>query len=103
MGNFTRHQKLKGVNRAGIVGVVDETFVDDLGAGFCGYVAAQINVEFASNLEVIRSPCITLRVVEVDASSPCNRHQRIGFSCFPIRFEILEMHPNERTDNLEMA
>src|SRR5580698_2039908 len=103
MGDLARHQKLKGINSARIVGVVNETLVDDFCAGFCSYVAAQVDVELAGDLQVIGGPRIALRVVEVDASSACNGHQRISFSCFAIRFQILEMHSNKRTYNLEMA
>jgi hypothetical protein len=46
MGDLARHQELKSINRAGIVGVIDKAFIHDFCASFCSYVAAQINVEF---------------------------------------------------------
>ena len=56
VGDFARHQELEGADGAGVVGEMDEAFIDDFGAGFRGDVAAEIDVEFAGDLEIVGGP-----------------------------------------------
>jgi hypothetical protein len=58
VGDFARHQELEGADGAGVVGEVDEAFVDDFGAGFGGDVAAEIDVEFARDFEIVGGPSV---------------------------------------------
>jgi hypothetical protein len=103
VGDFAGHEELEGVDCAGIVGVVDEAFVDDFGASFGGDIAAEIDVEFAGNFEVVGSPGIALRVVESDAAAPCDGDERICFGGFAIGLERLEVHADEGANDFEMA
>ena len=54
--DLARHQELQSVDRARIVGEIDQPFVDDLRARFRRDIAPQIDVEFARDLQVIRGP-----------------------------------------------
>ncbi len=82
MRDFAGHQELKRVNRAGIVSVVDEAFVDNLGAGFGGNIAAQVHVEFAGDLQVVGSPRIAARVEQRHSAASGDGHKRIGLGGF---------------------
>ena len=73
--DLARHQELQGVLRTDIVAEIDEAFVDDLGAGLSGDVAAQIHVELAGYLEVIGCPRIAHGIEEIDATTPGNGDQ----------------------------
>lgn len=66
VGDFARHQELQGVLGAGVVAEIDQAFVNDLGAGFSRDVAAQIDGEFAGDLEIVGGPGIAMRVEQVD-------------------------------------
>jgi hypothetical protein len=56
--DLARHQELQRVLGAGVIGEVDQPLVDDLGAGFGGDVAAQVDIEFAGDLQVVGRPRI---------------------------------------------
>jgi hypothetical protein len=58
--NLAGHEELQRVLGAGIVGKLQQALVDDLRARFGGNVAAQVDVKFAGNLQVIRRPRIPL-------------------------------------------
>jgi hypothetical protein len=60
VGDFARHEKLERVFSARIVAEINQPLVDDLGAGFGCYVAAQVDVELARNLQVVGGPGIAL-------------------------------------------
>ena len=78
MGDFPRHQELKRILGAGVVAEIDQALVDDLGPRFGGDVAAQVNVELAGDLEVVRGPRVSHRIEQVDAAAAGNGDQRIG-------------------------
>ena len=103
VGDFAGHEELEGVDGAGIVGVIDEALVDDLGAGFGGNVAAEIDVEFAGDLEVVGGPGVADGVVEAYAATAGDGDEGIGFGCFAIGLEVLEVHADEGADDFEMA
>ena len=54
--DLARHQELQRVLGAGVVAEVDQALVDDLGPRFGGDVAAQVDVEFAGDLQVVGGP-----------------------------------------------
>ena len=58
MGDFARHQELQRVLGAGVVAEIDQALIDDLGARFGGDIAAQVDVEFAGDLQIVRGPGI---------------------------------------------
>ena len=103
MGNFPGHQELQGVLGAGVIAEIDQAFVDDLGPRFRGDVAAQVDVEFAGDLEIVGRPGVALRIAQADAAAAGDRDQRIGFRRFAIEFHGLQMQPRERADDFEMA
>jgi hypothetical protein len=69
VGDLAGHQELQGVDGAGVVGEVDEAFVDDFGVGFGGDVAAEIDIEFAGDLQVVGGPGVADGVAEADSSA----------------------------------
>ncbi|MET4799686.1 hypothetical protein ABIA96_002253 [Bradyrhizobium sp. LB11.1] len=101
--DFPGHQELQGVLGAGVIAEIDQTFIDDLGPRFRGDVAAQVDVEFAGDLEVIGRPRTALRVEEIDTAAPGDRDQRIGFRRFAIEFHGLQVQAREGADDFEMA
>ena len=68
--DLTRHQELQRVDRAGVLGEVDEPFVDDLGPRLGRDVAAQIDVELAGNLQVVRRPRVSLELCRLTPPPP---------------------------------
>ncbi len=103
MGDFPRHEELQRVLGARIAAEVDETLIDDLRPRLGSYVATQIHIKFAGDLEVIGGPGISHRIEEIDASAPRDGNQGIDFGLLAHRFERLEMHAGERADDFEMA
>ncbi len=101
--NFARHEELERVDRAWVVGVVDEALVDDFGARFGSDVAAEIDVEFAGDLEVVGCPGITGGVVEIDATTAGDGDEWVGIGGFAVGLEVLKVHANEGADDFEMA
>ena len=56
VGDFAGHQELQRVLGSGIVAEIDEALVDDFGPRFGGDVAAQIDIKFTGDLEIIGRP-----------------------------------------------
>jgi len=69
VGDFPCHQELQGVLGAGVITEIDQALIDDLGPSFCGDVAAQIDVEFSGDLEIVRRPGTALRVEQIDTAA----------------------------------
>ena len=103
VGDFARHQELQSVLGAGVVAEVDEAFIDNFGAGFGGDVAAEVNVEFAGDLEVISGPRVAHGVAKRDATAAGDGNEWIGFGGLAAGFHRLEMHPREGADDFQMA
>jgi hypothetical protein len=85
MCDFARHQELQRVLGTDIVAEIDQSLVDDLGAGFRRDVAAQIDVELAGDLEIICRPSISLRVEQVNRDPapsllyrPCEKRETLS-------------------------
>lgn len=103
MGDFARHKELERILGAGVVAEIDEAFVNDFGAGFSGDVAAEINIQFAGDFEVIGSPGIAHGIVERDAPAASDGDEGIGFGGAAGGFHWFEMHTSEGADDFEMA
>ena len=86
MGDFSSHQELKRILRAGIIAKVDEPLVDNFGPCFGRDVAAEVNVKLAGNLEIISRPWVSLRIEQIDPSASCDGDERVGFGSLPIEF-----------------
>jgi hypothetical protein len=69
MRDLAAHQKLESINGAGIAREADEAFIDDFGARFGGYVAAQIDIELACDLQIICGPGITHGIMQSNAAA----------------------------------
>ena len=78
VGDLAGHQELQRILCAGIIAEIDQPLVDDLGAGLGGDVAAEVDIELAGDLEVVRRPRVPHRVEQVDAAAAGDRDQRIG-------------------------
>ena len=74
---------------------IDQALIDDLGPGFRRDVAAQVDVEFAGDLQIVGGPGVALRVEQIHAAAAGNGDQRIGFGRLAIEFHRLEMHARE--------
>ena len=103
VGDLTRHQELQRVLGAGVGGEVDQALVDDLGARLGGDVAAQIDVELAGDLQVVRRPRVPHRVVQIDAATAGDGDQRVGFGGVAVELHRFEMKSGERTDDFQVA
>ena len=103
MGDFPGHEKLQGVLCAGVIAKIDQSLIDDLCPGFGRDVAAQVDVELAGDLEIVRRPGIALRVEQVDAAAAGDGDQRIGLCSFSVEFRRLEMEPRKAADDFKMA
>ena len=91
MRDFARHKELKRVLGAGIVTEIDQPLIHNLRPGFGCDIAAQVDVEFAGDLEIVCRPGIALRVEEIDAAAARDGDKRIGLRFFAIEFRWLEM------------
>ena len=76
--DLARHQELKRVLGARIIAEIDQPLIDDLGAGFGGDIAAQVDVKLAGDLQIVGGPGIALRVEQVDAAAAGDGDQRIS-------------------------
>ncbi|MGX1213608.1 hypothetical protein AB7M42_003873 [Bradyrhizobium diazoefficiens] len=103
VGDLPRHQELQGVLGARVVAEIDQPFVDYLGAGLRSDVAAQVDVEFAGDFEVVGGPGVALRVEQADATASGDRDQGIGFRRFAIEFQRLQVQARKRSDDFEVA
>jgi hypothetical protein len=103
VGDFARHQELQRILGAGIVAEIDQPLIHDLRAGFGGDVAAQIDIEFPGDLEIIRRPGIALRIEQVDTAPACDRNKRVGLGRVTFEFRGSEMHAGESAHNFEVA
>ena len=65
--------------------MIDESFIDDLGACFGGNVAAEIDVELARDLEIVGGPRITHANCRDDTATARDVDQWIGFGGFALR------------------
>ncbi len=72
VGDFAGHQELKRLLGPGIVAEIDETLIDDLGPRLGGDVAAQIDIKFTGDLEIIRRPGVALGIEQIDAAASRN-------------------------------
>ena len=77
--DFARHEELQGVLGSAVVGKIDQPLVDDLGPRLGGDVAAQIDVEFAGDLEVIRGPGVPIELYRLTPPPPAMAMSGIGF------------------------
>jgi hypothetical protein len=73
------------------------------GARLGGDVAAEINVEFAGDTEVIRRPRVAHGVAEGHAATARDGDKRIGFRRFAGCFHGLQVHTRERADHPEVT
>ena len=103
MGDFSGHQELKRVLRAGIIAEVDEPLVDDLGSGFGRDIAAQIDVEFAGDLEIVSGPGVALRIEQIDAAAAGDGDERIGLGRLAVELRRLKVHSRQTSDDFQMA
>ena len=103
VGDLARHEELQRILGARIVAEIDEPLIDDLGARLRRDVAAEIDVELARDLEVIRRPGASHGVVEVDAAAACDGDQRIGLGRIAVVLHVGEVKPGERAHDLEVA
>ena len=103
MRDLARHQELQRVLRAGVRGEVDQTFVDDLGACLCRDVAAEIDVQLARDLQVVRGPCIAHGVIQADPAATRDGDEGVGLCAVAIELHRLEVQPGERADNFQVA
>ena len=78
MGDLAGHEELQRVLRAGIVAEIDQALVDDLGPRLGGDVAAQIDVQLAGDLQVVRGPRVAHGVAQVHAATAGDGDQRVG-------------------------
>src|SRR5258708_5451152 len=83
--------------------MVDESFVHNLCTSLGRDIAAEIDIQLASDLQVCRGPGISHRIEQVHPSASGNRDEGIGLSCLAIGFERFKMHANQSTYNFEMA
>jgi hypothetical protein len=103
MGDLARHQELQRILGAGIVTEVDQSLVHDLGAGFDRNVAAQVNVEFAGDLQIVGCPWVALRIEQVHPAAARDRNQGISLGGLAVEFRGFQMHPRQQPDDLQMA
>ena len=87
----------------GSCGVVDQALIDDLGARLGRDVAAQIDIHLAGDLQVGGGPRIAHGVEQVDSAAAGDRDQRIGLRGFAVRLQRLQVHADERADDLQVA
>jgi hypothetical protein len=85
VSDLAGHQELQRVDRAGVVRVIDQALIHDLGACFSGDVAAKIHIELASDLGIICRSGVPHRIKQNYATAAGDRNQGIGFSRFAIR------------------
>ena len=81
----------------------DQPFVDDLGASLRRNIAAQIDIQFAGDLQVIGRPGVAHGVTQAHSAAARNRDQRVGLRRVPVVFHGLQMHSGQRADDLQMA
>ena len=103
VGDFAGHQELQRVLGAGVVAEIDQPLVDDLGARFGRDVAAQVDVEFAGDLQIIGGPGVALRIEQIHAAAAGDRDQRVGLGGLPVELHRLEVHARQRADDFKMA
>ena len=84
MRDFAAHQKLKSIDGAGIIREADKAFINDFGACFGGDIAAQIDIELACDLQVIRGPGVAHRA-RFDALLRGRGHHRVHGQQLPAR------------------
>jgi hypothetical protein len=65
--------------------------------------SAQIDVEFARDLQVIGGPGVALGIEQVHPAAARDRNQGIGFGSLAIELRRLEVHAGERSHDFEMA
>ena len=103
VGDLARHQELQRILAARIVTEIDQALIDDLGARFGRDVAAEIDVELAGDLEIVRRPRASHGIVEIDAAAACDGDQRIGLRRIAVMLHVREVKPGQRAHHLEMA
>jgi hypothetical protein len=103
VSDLASHEELERILGACIATEVDQALIDNLRTRLGRNVTPQIDVELASNLEVVRSPRIALGVEEIDSTAAGDRNQRVGLSLFPDRLQRFEVHACKATNNLKMA
>lgn len=62
MGDFPRHEELQGILGTGVVTEIDQPLIDYLRTRLGGDVTAQVDIQLASDLQVVGRPCIALRI-----------------------------------------
>ncbi len=103
VGDLAGHQELQGVLRARVAAEVDQPLIDDLGAGFGGDVAAQIDVKLTGDLQVVRCPRVAHRVEQADTAAAGDGDQRIGFGFLADGFHRLEMQARQGAYDFKVA
>lgn len=103
MRHFASHGELEFVDGIGVVGVINKTFVDDFGACFGSDVAAQINIQFAGDFQVVPDPRIAHGVGQRNVASAGDTYQRIRFCIFAFHFRRLEVHADEGAQDFKMT
>ena len=89
MRDLARHQELQCVDGSRIISKVNQPFVNDFGTSLGGDVAAQIDVEFASDFYIVSCSGAAGRIVKVDAAAAADGDQRIGVRRFAALFHRL--------------
>ena len=82
---------------------VDQALIDDFGPRLRGDVAAQVDVEFAGDFQVVGGPGVAHGIEQIDAAAARDRDQRIGFRLLAHRLHWLEVHACQRADDFQMA
>ena len=118
MRRLTRHQKRQCILNAGIVGHVDQPFIDDLCPGLGGHVRAQIRRRLADGVDVGRRPRHARRVGQRGAATVKqggnvavvavfgHRPVQLGLIFHPFRqraFRAFIQHTDQGTDDFEVA
>ena len=103
MGDFSRHEKLERVLGAGVATEIDEALIDDFRPRLRCNVAAQVDVELAGDLEVVRCPSVPHGIVEVHTATAGDRDKGIDLGLFSDRFQRLEVQAGQSPDDLQVA
>ena len=79
MRDLARHQETRRVFHAGIVSYVNQSLIDDLCAGFRGYVGAEISSRLPNGIDISRRP---RRAAGIDqrGSATVKQRERVAFA-----------------------
>jgi hypothetical protein len=103
MGDFSGHEKLERVFGAGVPTEVDQALINDFRPRLRCNIAAQVDVEFAGDLEVVRCPSVAHGIVEVHTTPTRDSDQGIDLSLFSDKFQRLEVQAGQSPDDLQVA